>query len=231
MSSDEHPNSGPVEEQFVSLDQYLQFENNSPGRHEYVDGRIFTMTGGTQRHSTISQNLYAILREQLKGGRCRAYIHEMKVHVEASNSIYYPDVVVTCEKRDDNSLFAARPGLIVEVSSPSTALVDRREKAMSYKLIPSLAIYMVVDYKRKRVELHQRLPGTSDSQSEPWTITHFNGSDELDLSAAVGNSLKLRVSQLYLDTDLEHTADLEVREGTRDYGPDFEAIPVILHHR
>src|SRR5262249_11031425 len=114
----------------ISINEYLALEAKSSIRHEYLNGRIFAMTGATQRHGIITDNIVSRLKTHLKGGPCRAHTRDLKVKVEATNSIYYPDVIISCTKRDDNSLFAPDPVLIVEVLSPSTASIDRREKVL-----------------------------------------------------------------------------------------------------
>ena len=112
------------DEKWLSIEEYLALEEKSQIQHEYVDGRLFAMTGGTQRHATLSSNIWRMLSDHLKGSPCRAYSHNLKV--QADERVYYPDVVVTCAKRDDDSLFAQEPVLIVEVLSPSTGSTDRR---------------------------------------------------------------------------------------------------------
>jgi Uma2 family endonuclease len=198
-------------EEWMSVEDYLAFEERSPIRHEYVDGRIVAMTGSTQRHNTIAGNINSILRNHLKGGPCRAFIIDLKVHVSAANSFYYPDVVVACGKHADESMFIAEPSLIVEVLSPSTASVDRREKFIAYRQIPSLREYMIVGTKRRHIELHRR----NDAGS--WDVLQFVNDDKLELTSVQPSPLIVGLRSIYEDTDLENQPALEVREESADY--------------
>src|ERR1700678_3274194 len=113
---------------YITAEEYLTEEAHAPLKHEYVDGRVFVMTGSTLRHNIIASNIQSILRTHVRGSRCRAYIADVKVKVESTNSFYYPDVMVSCDKYDDKSVFTCNPELVVEVLSRSTAAIDRREK-------------------------------------------------------------------------------------------------------
>ena len=81
-------------------DDYLAWEQDQPGRNEYVDGEVFAMSGASDAHGTAALNLAASLRTALRGTPCKPFIADMKVHVEAANSFFYPDIVVTCDPRD-----------------------------------------------------------------------------------------------------------------------------------
>ena len=132
----------------MTVEEYLSFEEKSQTKHEYVDGFVFAMTGASARHNIISGNVFSLLRAHVKGSQCRAFIMDMKARVEISNCFYYPDVIVSCGKLNDEAVVAPDPVLIVEVLSPSTASVDRREKLLAYQQVPSLREYMVVHQRR-----------------------------------------------------------------------------------
>jgi len=112
-------------EQFVfSPEEYLESEMSSKQRHEYIDGDIFAMAGGSDAHETISGNLFMALKSHLKGSECRTYISGMKAQVDETK-YFYPDVMVTCEVSNDVNNYAKRsPKLIIEVLSPSTEAFD-----------------------------------------------------------------------------------------------------------
>ncbi len=115
----------------LSITEYLQQEQGSKIRHEYVDGHIFAMAGGSRAHNRISGNLYMAFRSHLRGKPCEVYIADMKVFAE--NCFYYPDVVVTCQTHQESeNLYLTQPCLIVEVFSPSTEHVDKRDKSLAY---------------------------------------------------------------------------------------------------
>src|SRR5438067_235338 len=85
---------------YLSVDEYLAMEERSQIKHEYVDGLTFAMSGATDRHNVITANIYTALRSHLRGSSCRARLLDMKVHVKAANSLYYPDVLVACGSYD-----------------------------------------------------------------------------------------------------------------------------------
>jgi Uma2 family endonuclease len=138
-----------------TIDEFLRFEEGSPVRHEYVGGEVYAMTGATARHNRIVGNIFGLLWTAARGGSCRVYTQAMKVRV-ADDVIYYPDVVVVCAPRSDDGMVVLDPCLIVEVASPGTARIDRREKLAAYRRVPSLRAYLIVDQRRRRVERHWR---------------------------------------------------------------------------
>ena len=198
-------------EEWISVDQYLAMEERARIKHEYIDGRIFAMSGVTRRHNRIALNIFSILSAHLMGSPCAVYISDLKVHVKAANSFYYPDVVVTCGVHDDRSSIIPDPVLLVEVLSRSTASIDRREKVLSYRQIPSLREYLIVDYKKKHVEMHRK------DEAGSFQICQFFSDDEMELASMPVGPLKVRLTALYKDTGIEHQTDLEVREEGESY--------------
>ena len=141
----------------LHLFDYLAFDNASQERHEYVGGRIHAMTGGTMRHNRISGNIFRILSNRLDGTACQVFINDMKLHVQAADSVYYPDVFVYCGSgvaNDDK--VAQEAALVVEVLSESTATIDRREKLAAYQKLPGLRAYWIVSQTEQGVEVHSR---------------------------------------------------------------------------
>ena len=131
---------------YITPEDYLAAEELSPMRHEYRDGEVFAMTGGTRNHHAISTNFLMAIAPRLRGSGCRAFVEGMKTRVEASNAFYYPDVVVTCDDRDrpNDEQYINHPTLIVEVLSPSTERYDRTEKFADNRANPSLCEYILV---------------------------------------------------------------------------------------
>lgn len=141
---------------YMNVEEYLTFEKSASVRHEYVDGQVFAMVGTTLRHNIISSNLQTILQTHLRGGSCRAFMSDVKVRVAATNSFYYPDVLVSCTPIDTNETVITDPVLIVEVLSNSTAATDKREKLVAYLKIQTLKEYLIVYQSKKRVEIYRR---------------------------------------------------------------------------
>lgn len=143
---------------FTSHD-FLAWEATQDGHHEYIDGEVFAMAGGTIEHNAATLATGATLRQHLKGTPCRAFVADVKVQVQASNSLLYPDVVVTCypaDLADSKALALKEPTLIVEVLSPSTAAFDRGGKFAHYRLLDSLQEYMLIDTDTAQVEVFRR---------------------------------------------------------------------------
>jgi Uma2 family endonuclease len=134
----------------ITAAEYLEGELHSDIRHEFVDGRIYAMSGVSFRHNEICLDTALLFRDHLRGGPCRVFIEAVKVQIadDLGESYYYPDVFVTCEDADDKSHLARCPKLIIEVLSQSTSRFDRGEKLTNYKRIPSVEeiVYIEQDW-------------------------------------------------------------------------------------
>lgn len=130
----------------MTLEEYLQFEEHSRVRHEYIAGEIFAMTGVTKQHNRIAGRLYLAFANRLKGGQCDAYMSDVRVKLRVNRDVhvYYPDVMVACDRNPREDCYVANPKLIVEVLSTSTAGIDRHEKRVAYRGIAELEEYVIV---------------------------------------------------------------------------------------
>lgn len=138
---------------------YLDWEALQPEKHEYFDGEVFAMAGASDFQVTIAGNLFMALRNHLRGGPCRVFIADMKLRVQADNAFLYPDVFVTCTESDRaQEQYKSDPCLVAEVLSPSTSAYDRGGKFASYRKLPSLREYVLIDTQRQSVDLF-RLDG------------------------------------------------------------------------
>jgi len=138
----------------LTIEEYLKLEESAAVRHEYVGGLIYAMVGATKRHNRIAGKIYRRLADAAEGGPCRVYMETVKVRAASDAIYYYPDVMVACGPEDDDPLVEHEPCLIVEVTSPSTESIDRREKAFTYRKIPTLKAYLIVNQNRRWVEWH-----------------------------------------------------------------------------
>jgi Uma2 family endonuclease len=147
--------------EFISVEAYLAAEESSETRHEYVGGAMYAMAGETRDHNQIVQNVGFALREQIKGGPCRLYLSDVRVNftLHEDEHFYYPDIVVTCDKRDTHPRFVRHPRLIGEVLSESTERTDRREKFFAYTNIETLEEYVLVSQTAKQVTIFRRANG------------------------------------------------------------------------
>jgi Uma2 family endonuclease len=90
----------------ISAEEYLEGEKISPVRHWYLQGEVYAMAGATDAHELIAGNLYAMLRNHLRGSGRRGYIGGMKARIEALDVFHYPDVMVTCDEQDNGAWVA-----------------------------------------------------------------------------------------------------------------------------
>jgi Uma2 family endonuclease len=161
----------PVPHKPLSVEEYLALEETSMRKHEYVAGEIYAMVGATNRHNIIAGNIYALLWNAARGTDCRIYNSDTKVRTP-EDVFYYPDAMVVCGENDtgEDALYQDAPCVLVEVTSPSTLSVDRREKLQNYKKLSNLRAYLIVAQDERRVERHWR------DESGAWW--HANLSDE-----------------------------------------------------
>ena len=140
----------------LNLDQFIAWENEQPERHEFVRGEVFAMVGARRIHNEVVGNMYANLRQQLRGTGCKVYAESAKLQSPAGD-IFYPDIFVTCDPRDlrTEQIFSA-PTVIVEVLSPSTQAYNRGLKFTLYRGLPSLREYALVDPDTREVQLFRR---------------------------------------------------------------------------
>jgi Uma2 family endonuclease len=149
----------------MSVEEYLRFDERSPVRHEYVSGELYAMSGATSRHNTIAMNIGTRLFTAAGDGPCRVYLNEMRFAV-SGEEYYYPDVLVVCTPMGELDVIAREACVVVEVTSPSTARIDRGEKLQAYRRVPGLRAYLIVDHRRRRVERHWRDADSSEWQRE-----------------------------------------------------------------
>jgi Uma2 family endonuclease len=142
---------------YLTPEEYLQLEETSSIKHEYINGEVYAMAGATDAHVTIAGNIFALLLAHLRGSGCRVYISDMKARIESKNRFYYPDVMVTCDDRDrDNITYKQFPKLIIEVLSDSIEAFDRGDKFADYQVIDSLEEYVLINTKKARIESYRR---------------------------------------------------------------------------
>lgn len=145
--------------------EYLAHEAASNTKHEYLDGQIYAMAGGTPEHSALIASVTTHLSNAVRGGRCRVHMSDLRIRVRETGLATYPDVTVVCgpwERDADDANTVVNPSVIVEVLSPSTEAYDRGEKLEHYRRIPSLRACLLVAHDRREIEVWSREDG------EPW---------------------------------------------------------------
>ena len=116
----------------ATFEEYVAFEATSDVRHEFMDGNLFVMAGGSQEHNMIAGALAALLRPAVKARGCRIFASDMIVRVPSGRG-FYPDVMVTCDLGLNQRHVIHAPSIIVEVLSESTQDFDRVEKWEQYQ--------------------------------------------------------------------------------------------------
>jgi Uma2 family endonuclease len=157
-----------VNSQFMTPDEYLIWEAEQPIKHEYIDGEVYAMAGGTLPHNDIALNLYSGLRGHLRSLGCRGNVADAKVRISEKGPYFYPDLVVSCDQRDRTATDAIYyPTLIVEVLSPSTAGYDRGDKFKFYRRFSTLQEYVLIDAEKVGVDCYRK-----DSLGK-WVLTAY----------------------------------------------------------
>ncbi|MFN6179519.1 MAG: Uma2 family endonuclease [Dolichospermum sp.] len=180
---------------FFTVEEYLELEQTSDIRHEYFAGEVFAMAGGSKEHNIITLNIASRLRSQLRGSSCKVFMSDMKVRINLANEnqtiFYYPDVIVSCDTEDQDRYFLNYPCLIIEVLSPSTETIDRREKLLNYRSLASLKEYVLISQDQVKVEVYRQ------DEKRNWTIqTLINRDDKLHLDSV---GLILEMTDIYED--------------------------------
>ncbi len=173
----------------VSEDEYLEGEEESAIRHEYLNGVVYGMAGGTRAHATIAGNVFGRLFIALSGKKCRPYSEAMRLRLQRGDDLrfYYPDAMVVCT-RSASEVWEDAPSVVVEVLSESTERTDLGEKRDAYFAIPSLEVYLAVDSRRMEVTIYRRAGDT-------WKTEFARlGTDILDLP---GIGCALTLAEIY----------------------------------
>jgi Uma2 family endonuclease len=174
-----------------TAEDYLAWEPAQRDRHEYLGGEVFAMAGADDRHVTVAGNFYMALRQHLSGSPCRTYMSDMRLHVAAANSYFYPDVLVTCSALDAASaLVKTEPKLIIEVLSPSTAAYDRGLKFSIYRSLASLEEYVLIDLDTRSTDCYRK------GADGLWVLHPFTRNESVGLASV---ALELSPQQLFAD--------------------------------
>jgi Uma2 family endonuclease len=175
----------------MSFEEYLEFEKTAEVRHEFVDGFVFAMAGGTDNHNSITLNIATELKSSTRAASCRIFSSDVTL-LTPSGIGYYPDVFVTCQEENDGSRVKRFPCFIVEVLSKSTEDIDRGEKWENYRKIYTLQSYILISQKKRLVETYKR------QQDGSWLYDVFEDKGTIDLPCI---NTTLTLEQIYEDID------------------------------
>jgi len=200
---------------YVSVEEYLAFEEAAQEKHEYLDGYVRAMSGGTFMHSKIKVNLIAELKQRLRGRSCQPYDSDCRIAVPERRSYFYPDASVICgpietDKTDPNS--ATNPTAVFEVLSPSTESYDRKQKLFTYRQCKSLRDCVFINYDMPVVEVFHR------DDAGQWAHVVYT---ERVMTARVGSiDVELPLASIYEGVEFPPPSGPQlmlVRDGEREY--------------
>jgi Uma2 family endonuclease len=160
----------------LTIGKYLQLEDKAFDKHEYHNGKLITMAGGTPTHGIIALKLAALLIAALKLKEAKNAVvgSDVKVWIPSGKSFVYPDAAIIADPigyYPGKQGGIANPLLIVEVLSQSTEAYDRGEKFEKYGTISSLREYLLVSQTEPKIEVFYRQAAGSDW----WQIQIFSG--------------------------------------------------------
>lgn len=175
----------------ISIDDYLVGELSSDVRHEFVDGLVYAMVGGTGNHSRLAVRIASVLDRQLADSNCSPFSSDFKVRIQQKSRtfFYHPDVSVFCGSDRGNDVFGSDPVVIIEVLSDSTRRTDQGEKRDNYMVIPTLQTYILMEQDEVKSVVYQR------TASAGFEAAVYYGDDAKIPLVAVGAELDL--GQIY----------------------------------
>jgi Uma2 family endonuclease len=175
----------------MSYSDYLALEQASETKHEYVNGLVYAMAGGTPEHARLAMQLGRLLGNALAGRPCSPFTSDLRVRIAATRRSTYPDLSVVChelKRASDDPDAIVNPTLLAEVLSDSTEASDRGEKWAHYQRIESLQEYVLVSQRERRVEVFRRA-------DEGWTYAAYH-EGEVELRSL---GVMLSIEALYHD--------------------------------
>ena len=191
----------PLEPRRYTVEEYFQIDEASETRHEYVDGRVYDMAGGTNRHSQITHNLNGVLWTRLRGKPCQGRDSNLRVRYGRKVRYGYPDALIVCgpprfdeKARSETTLL--NPTVLFEVLSESTEAYDRGKKFEYYREIESLAEYVLIAQERPSVQVYRRDPSVGWAIQPPY---HGLGASVQLVSAGI----ELPLAELYAGVEFD----------------------------
>jgi Uma2 family endonuclease len=179
-----------------TVEEYFYVETTSDIKHEYFDGEIFAMAGGSRDHDRISRNVLTFFDQSLRGSRCEAFTSNMRIRTP-SGLYTYPDASIVCGTPDilriQGTDTIGNPVVLVEVVSESTGDYDRGQKFELYRSIPTLRDYLLIEQSKMTVE-HRRYVSEAE-----WISRWMTSSD--DVIRLAGVDLELPLSGVYAQVE------------------------------
>ena len=185
--------------QIFTIEEYLELEAHSLSKHEYHNGKIIEMAGGTTTHNELSGKLITQLNIAIDANDAvfKVYSSDMKIWVEKFNRFLYPDAVTIALKPElynNRRDIITNPLLVVEVTSPSSQGYDNNSKFGYYRSIPSFSEYLLVSQEQHHVSRFFR------EAPDLWrTSDYYNLEDMIPLQSM---GLEIPMMGIYKGVDL-----------------------------
>jgi Uma2 family endonuclease len=186
-----------VEKQLFTVEEYMNMEINADYKHEYHDGEIITMPGGTINHSKIGLNVATTLKFRQKGKPCKPFNSDMAIAINDFRYVY-PDISVVCGEPEMgilNKNSIQNPTLIIEVLSEGTANYDSSDKFRKYRAIKALKEYVLIDQESFLVEIYSKL------EDNHWDLRVFNQANDIIPLKSIDAEISLQ--EIYEEVDFE----------------------------
>ncbi len=139
---------------------YVAIENDSSTKHEFLDGEIYAMAGGSEDHSALALEVLTAIGSAIRDKPCRAHTSDLRIYVESAGLATFPDGTVICgplaQHVPSPISTALNPLLLLEVTSDSSEDYDTTEKVEFYRTIPTLRTYVIVSHRERRITVHGR---------------------------------------------------------------------------
>jgi Uma2 family endonuclease len=179
----------------LTPEEYFAWEEQQLEKHEYINGQVYAMSGGSVNHSRIAIRFTTIFDTHLDASSCITGNSDLKVNILGTNNYTYPDVSVTCDERDKTSTqYITYPCLIVEVLSKTTEAYDRGGKFRMYKNNPALIDYLLVSSTSMEIDLYHK------NEAGDWLIINYKAGDTIQLKSI---NLNFPLEQIYRGLNLE----------------------------
>jgi Uma2 family endonuclease len=169
----------------------LTLEEESSVRHEYLDGEIYAMAGGTPDHAALAAAVIGLLRSAIPVS-CRVFTSDLRTRTKSGLSTY-PDAAVVCGKTvraPEDPTAVTNPVVLGEVTSPSTEDYDRGEKLRHFKSLASLREVLIVSHREPRITIHRR------GDAGTWEITEARAGGFVTLESVAAS---FSVGDVYRD--------------------------------
>ncbi|HAC62107.1 MAG TPA: hypothetical protein DCF68_00875 [Cyanothece sp. UBA12306] len=187
-------------QRYYTPEEYLELEINSEERHEYINGEIFTVSGGTPNHNKITGNFYAALNFELRNQPYDVFVTDQRIWIPKKAIYAYPDVMVVQSKielQEGRKDTIINPLIVAEVLSDSTKKYDLGDKFTAYRTIATFQEYILINQDKMYVQHYYK------TEPNKWIFSEYEGEDAILSLASIAFQIKLK--EIYNKVDFEQS--------------------------